>query len=109
MTRKGIEKQNLVFNYPKVTIIKLNHDPRHKNVVIYYKTDDNEYNKDINDMYVNWLWYKRSKLEPYSVFREIDECFEEYVRRWLYCIDNTQESREAENERYKRIRKAPII
>jgi len=84
-------------------------DFRRTEITIYYKTNDNLGNKEVNDIRTKGFWYTRTKLEPYKEFWELNEAFIKYQRRWVYVKEHNKEYREADKERWKHIRNAPFI
>lgn len=74
-------------------------------VDIFYLTDDHEYNKGINDMFLG-LEYKRHRLFKSDWLIELKKWFE-YKRHGIYLRDD--ELWMAENERWYNIRNAPLF
>lgn len=71
---------------------------------VYFLTDDNIYNKEINQLLLDW-WYKRLWLHKSDPLVELR--IWEYKWHWVYYRDD--EMYQIENERMENIRKAPIL
>lgn len=101
MTMKHTKKQNTVFRFKNVEI--------HYNIPntadVYYLTNDNIYNKEVNQFLID-LWYTRSKLLPATWIIEVSLGFE-FAWRGIYYRDD--ELYLADKERRDNIRKVPIL
>lgn len=72
---------------------------------IFYLTNDHEYNKGINDMFI-WLWYTRHRLFPKDWLIELKKWFE-YEWHWIYLRDD--ELWNDEWEKFKNFQTAPVL
>ena len=100
-TKKGNMKHKTSFKFNRCTVHY--HIPNRADV--YYETDDTEYNKWINQLFLD-LWYKRLKLLKSSWIIEVSLGFE-FAWRGIYYRDD--ELYLADKERRDNIRKVPPL